>query len=53
VKYLRPVQHGRLVCDASIVHLGKRVIHAQATVRNEQGKEIALGDATMMITLGS
>ena len=52
VKYLRPVQHGRLVCDANIVHLGKRVIHAQATVRNEQGKDIALGDATMMITLG-
>ena len=51
VKYLRPVQHGRLVCDAKIVHLGKRMIHAQAVVTNEQGKEIALGDASLMITL--
>lgn len=53
VKYLRPAQHGRLICDATIVHLGKRVIHAQAVVKNEEAKEVALGDASMVITLGS
>ncbi|MET0386009.1 MAG: PaaI family thioesterase [Polyangiales bacterium] len=53
VKYLRPAQHGRLICDANIIHLGKRVIHAQAVVRNEEAKEIAHGDASMMIVLGS
>jgi uncharacterized protein (TIGR00369 family) len=53
VKYLRPAVHGRLICDANIVHLGKRVIHAQAVVKNEESKEIALGDATLMIVLGN
>lgn len=53
VKYLRPALHGRLTCDATIVHLGKRVIHAQAVVKNEEAKEVALGDASMVITLGS
>ena len=53
VKYLRPAVHGRLICDATIVHLGKRVIHAHAVVTNEESKEIAMGDATMMIVLGN
>jgi uncharacterized protein (TIGR00369 family) len=53
VKYLRPAQHGRLICDANVVHLGKRVVHAQAVVRDEAQKEIALGDASMMIVLGT
>ncbi|MEY4580909.1 MAG: hypothetical protein RL701_5612 [Pseudomonadota bacterium] len=53
VKYLRPAQRGRLICEANIVHLGKRVVHARATVRNEQAKEIALGDASLMLVLGN
>jgi uncharacterized protein (TIGR00369 family) len=53
VKYLRPAQHGLLSCEATIVHLGRRVIHAQAVVRNEDGKEVALGDASLMIIPGS
>ncbi len=52
VKYLRPVAGGTLHCDATIAHLGKRVIHAQATVRDDAGKDIALGDATLMIVPG-
>jgi len=52
VKYLRPAQHGRIVCEANVVHLGSRVVHAQAVVRNEQGKQIALGDASLMLVLG-
>jgi acyl-CoA thioesterase len=53
VKYLRPAQHGRLICDANIVHLGKRIVHAQAVVRDDDSKEIALGDASLMMVLGA
>jgi uncharacterized protein (TIGR00369 family) len=53
VKYLRPASHGRLLCEAKIVHLGKRVMHAQAVVRNDQDKDIALGDATLMLVAGN
>jgi uncharacterized protein (TIGR00369 family) len=53
VKYLRPANTGKLICEARIVHLGKRVIHAQASVRTEDDKEIALGDATLMMVAGN
>ncbi|HEX2675698.1 MAG TPA: PaaI family thioesterase [Polyangiales bacterium] len=53
VKYLRPATKGTLTCEANIVHLGKRVAHAQCVVRDEAGKEIALGDASLMITPGN
>jgi uncharacterized protein (TIGR00369 family) len=53
VKYLRPASAGVLRCEATITHLGRRVIHAHASVSQEQGKEIALGDATLMIVLGA
>lgn len=53
VKYLRPARQGRLLCEANIIHLGKRIIHAQAAVRDEDGKELALGDASLMIVLGN
>jgi uncharacterized protein (TIGR00369 family) len=52
IKYLRPVTRGAALCDARIVHLGKRIGHASAVVTNEDGKEIALGDSTILITLG-
>jgi uncharacterized protein (TIGR00369 family) len=52
VKYLRPLARGAATCDAKIVHLGRRVGHASAVVVNDDGKEIALGDSTIMITLG-
>jgi uncharacterized protein (TIGR00369 family) len=52
VKYLRPASKGTLTCEASIAHLGKRVIHAQAVVKDDAGKEVALGDATLMIVPG-
>jgi acyl-CoA thioesterase len=52
VKYLRPLARGTASCDARIIHLGRRVGHATAVVTNEDGKEIALGDSTIMITLG-
>lgn len=52
VRYLRPVVDGYAQCEAKIVHLGKRVGHASAVVTNADGKEVALGDAILMITLG-
>lgn len=53
VKYLRPLARGHAICEARIIHLGRRVGHATAVVTNEDGKEIALGDSTIMVTLGS
>lgn len=52
VKYLRPVTGGTLHADATVAHLGKRVIHAQCAVRDDAGKDVALGDATLMIVAG-
>jgi len=52
VKYLRPVVRGSAICEAKIVHLGKRVAHASVVVTTDDGKQVALGDATLMLTLG-
>jgi len=52
VRYLRPLTSGFATCEARIPHLGRRIGHASAVVKNDQGKEIALGDAMLMITLG-
>lgn len=53
VRYLRPLTDGVAQCEARIIHMGKRVAHASAVVTNEQGKEVALGDSILMITIGS
>lgn len=53
VKYLRPIASGLAICEASIVHLGKRIAHAQSEVKSEEGKLIALGSASMMLVPGS
>jgi uncharacterized protein (TIGR00369 family) len=52
VKYLRPLTAGAMTCEAEIHHLGKRVGHARAVVKNDEGKEIAIGDSTVIISLG-
>ena len=52
MRYLRPVTSGYATCEASIPHLGRRIGHASAVVRNDDGKEVALGDSMIMITLG-
>jgi uncharacterized protein (TIGR00369 family) len=52
VKYLRPLSAGYATCVASIPHLGKRLCHASAIVSSDEGKPIALGDSTVMLTLG-
>ena len=52
VKYLRPVKDGKIVCEAEMGHRGKRVAPGRAVVTNEDGKQIALGTCSMIITLG-
>ena len=53
VKYLRPLVSGAARCEARIAHLGKRVAHASAVVTSDDGKEVAFGDAILLISLGS
>jgi len=53
VKFLRPVSEGAIECEATVVKLGRSVIHAEAVVTDERGKEIARGDATYMAVPGS
>jgi uncharacterized protein (TIGR00369 family) len=52
VKYLRPVTEGIVTCEARISHLGRRIGHANAVVTSADGKEIALGDSIIMLSLG-
>jgi uncharacterized protein (TIGR00369 family) len=52
VKYLRPLSAGYATCEAQVPHLGKRISHASATVLSDEGKSLAIGDSTILITLG-
>ena len=52
VKFFRPVSEGAIVCESTIVRLGRTVIHAESIVTNEDGKEVARGDAIYMIVPG-
>ncbi len=48
VKFFRPVSDGGIVCESTVTRLGRQVIHAESVVTNEEGKEVARGDATYM-----
>jgi uncharacterized protein (TIGR00369 family) len=52
VKYLRPLSSGFALCEATVPHLGKRISHASAVVKNGEDKPLAFGDSTILITLG-
>jgi uncharacterized protein (TIGR00369 family) len=52
IKYLRPISDGLAICESSIVHLGKRIVHAQAQVQTADGKPLALGDASLILVPG-
>lgn len=45
IKYLRPVSSGMVICESEVPRLGKQIIHAESVVTNEEGKEVAYGDA--------
>ena len=53
VKYLRPLRQGAMICESRITHPGRRIIHGESTVSDEQGKTIAKGDAIFVRTLGT
>jgi uncharacterized protein (TIGR00369 family) len=48
VKFLRPVSAGTIVCDAKVVRSSRQIVHAEAVVTGEDGKEVARGDAIYM-----
>ncbi|MCY4638156.1 MAG: PaaI family thioesterase [Acidobacteria bacterium] len=45
IKYFRPVAAGRLTCVSRVTRMGRRVIHGESIVTNEQDKEVARGDS--------
>ena len=45
VKYLRPVSAGTITCASRVTRMGRQIIHTEAVVTNEAGKEVARGDA--------
>ena len=45
IKYFRPVANGRLTCVSTVTRMGRRIIHGESTVTNEQGDEVARGDS--------
>jgi len=52
IKYLRPVSGGKIHCDAQVTRMGRQIIHTSAVVCNEEGKEVAYGDAIYMMISG-
>ncbi len=53
VKFLRPVSGGTVYCEATVVRLGRQIIHAEAVATSEDGKEVARGDAIYMAIPGN
>jgi uncharacterized protein (TIGR00369 family) len=49
VKYLRPVSEGRITCVSTVTRMGRQIIHTDAIVTNDGGKEVARGDALYTI----
>lgn len=49
IKYFRPVASGEIFCDARIIRPGRHIIHADAVVKNEEGKDVAIGDSIYMV----
>ena len=45
IKYFRPVAAGRLTCISSVTRMGRRIIHGESVVTNEQEEEVARGDS--------
>jgi len=45
IKYFRPVAAGMLTCVSTVTRMGRRIIHGESIVTNEQDKEVARGDS--------
>ena len=46
VKFFRPVSRGTLTCTSTVTRMGRRIMHGESVVTNEEGKEVARGDST-------
>lgn len=53
IKYLRPVSSGSITCESTVLHMGRKIVHASSVVTNEAGKQVALGDSIYMIVPGA
>jgi hypothetical protein len=47
------VSSGSIVCETTVPRLGRRIIHASSVVKNDAGKDVALGDSIYMVVAGS
>lgn len=52
VKYLRAMGEGVATAESTIVHPGRRIVHASSVVTDASGRRLALGDSTLSIVLG-
>jgi uncharacterized protein (TIGR00369 family) len=48
-RYLRPVSAGRVECEARVIRMGRQIIHADARVTAEDGKDVALCESIYML----
>ena len=46
VKFFRPVSRGTITCTSTVTRMGRRILHGESVVTNEEGKEVARGDST-------
>ncbi len=48
VKFLRPVSKGCVHCEAKVVRRGRHILHAEGIATDDEGREVARGDAIYM-----
>lgn len=51
IKYVRPMttQSGTVFCDAKVIHAGKRIIMAEAQLRDGTGRLLATAQSTCLV----
>lgn len=50
INYLRPVNKGKIIGKGKVIKMGKRMIVGQGEIFDEEGKMVAFGTATFIIT---
>ena len=55
VKYVRPMfeSTGTVFCDATVLHQGKRIVVAEARLRDADGRLLALAQSTCLVVARS
>ena len=49
INFLRSVRQGRIVAEATAVHIGRRTHVWQVTAHDEQGRQLALASLTQLV----